>query len=72
MTIGLDLPRQILNTQTEARKLENIKKEDVGGGCHEAWNFWRSLQNALGTRLDMSTTYHPETDDQSERTIQTL
>nr|GFD35273.1 putative reverse transcriptase domain-containing protein [Tanacetum cinerariifolium] len=35
-------------------------------------NFWRSLQNALGTRLDMSTTYHPETDDQSERTIQTL
>nr|GEY97369.1 hypothetical protein [Tanacetum cinerariifolium] len=37
-----------------------------------ASNFWRSLQNALGTRLDMSTTYHPETDDQSERTIQTL
>nr|GFA46926.1 reverse transcriptase domain-containing protein [Tanacetum cinerariifolium] len=35
-------------------------------------NFWRSLQNALGTRLDMSTTYHPETDGQSERTIQTL
>nr|GFA51093.1 putative reverse transcriptase domain-containing protein [Tanacetum cinerariifolium] len=30
MTIGLDLPRQILNAQTEARKLENIKKEDVG------------------------------------------
>nr|GFB57691.1 putative reverse transcriptase domain-containing protein [Tanacetum cinerariifolium] len=31
MTIGLDLPRQILNAQTEARKPENIKKEDVGG-----------------------------------------
>ncbi|GJT17897.1 putative reverse transcriptase domain-containing protein, partial [Tanacetum coccineum] len=31
MTIGLDLPKQILNAQTEARKLENIKKEDVGG-----------------------------------------
>nr|GFD32119.1 reverse transcriptase domain-containing protein [Tanacetum cinerariifolium] len=31
MTIGLDLPRQILNAQTEARKLKNIKKEDVGG-----------------------------------------
>nr|GEY46764.1 reverse transcriptase domain-containing protein [Tanacetum cinerariifolium] len=30
MTIGLDLPRQILNAQTEARKPENIKKEYVG------------------------------------------
>nr|GEZ51215.1 putative reverse transcriptase domain-containing protein [Tanacetum cinerariifolium] len=30
MTIGLDLPRQILNAQTEARKPKNIKKEDVG------------------------------------------
>nr|GFC38036.1 putative reverse transcriptase domain-containing protein [Tanacetum cinerariifolium] len=31
MTIGLDLPKQILDAQTEARKLENIKKEDAGG-----------------------------------------
>nr|GEY71128.1 putative reverse transcriptase domain-containing protein [Tanacetum cinerariifolium] len=31
MTIGLDLPKQILNAQTEAKKPENIKKEDVGG-----------------------------------------
>nr|GEX60657.1 putative reverse transcriptase domain-containing protein [Tanacetum cinerariifolium] len=30
MTIGLDLPKQILNAQTEARKPENIKEEDVG------------------------------------------
>nr|GFA11223.1 reverse transcriptase domain-containing protein [Tanacetum cinerariifolium] len=148
MTIGLDLPRQILNAQTEARKPENIKKEDVGGMLVEnsrdpekvrmekleprtdgtlclngrSWlpcygnlrtvimheetdpmdklariylkevvtrheipvsiisdrdprsasNFWRSLQNALGTRLDMSIVYHPETDGQSERTSQTL
>nr|GFC35485.1 reverse transcriptase domain-containing protein [Tanacetum cinerariifolium] len=127
MTIGLDLPRKILNAQTEARKPENIKKEDVGGllvqpkipewkwdnitmdfvtklpkvtdpmdklariylkevvtrhgipvsiisdrDLRFASNFWRSLQNALGTRLDMSTAYHPKTDGQSERTIQTL
>ncbi|GJW61711.1 putative reverse transcriptase domain-containing protein [Tanacetum coccineum] len=31
MTIGLDLPKQILNAQTKARKLENFKAEDVGG-----------------------------------------
>nr|GEU48997.1 putative reverse transcriptase domain-containing protein [Tanacetum cinerariifolium] len=34
--------------------------------------FWQSIQEALGTRLDMSTAYHPQTDGQSERTIQTL
>ncbi|GJY97673.1 putative reverse transcriptase domain-containing protein [Tanacetum coccineum] len=37
-----------------------------------ASNFWRSLQKALGKNLDMSTAYHPQTDGQSERTIQTL
>nr|GFD16891.1 putative reverse transcriptase domain-containing protein [Tanacetum cinerariifolium] len=31
MIIGLDLPRKILNAQTEARKPKNIKKEDVRG-----------------------------------------
>nr|GFA02802.1 putative reverse transcriptase domain-containing protein [Tanacetum cinerariifolium] len=117
--------KQILNAQTKARKLENIKKEDVGGILVEnaknpnaiqeqklepradriqclneklaklylkemvarhgipvsiicdrdpkfASRFWRTLQKDLGTSLDMSTTYHPETDRQSERTIQTL
>ncbi|GKF38794.1 putative reverse transcriptase domain-containing protein, partial [Tanacetum coccineum] len=47
---------------------------------HETWNtdprftsnFWRSFQKAMGTQLDMSTTYHPHTDGQSKRTIQTL
>ncbi|GJV55868.1 putative reverse transcriptase domain-containing protein [Tanacetum coccineum] len=34
--------------------------------------FWQALHKALGTRLDMSTAYHPKTDGQSERTIQTL
>ncbi|GJW03909.1 putative reverse transcriptase domain-containing protein [Tanacetum coccineum] len=156
MTIGLDLPKQILNAQTEARKPENIKNEDNikghqgcwynpiylnGSGTTSLWiffmklpkssqgydtiwvivdrltksaifvpmretdpleklarmylkevvmrhkipisiicdrdprfalNFWRSLQKALGTNLDMSTAYHLQIDGQSERTIQTL
>nr|GFA63702.1 putative reverse transcriptase domain-containing protein [Tanacetum cinerariifolium] len=65
----------IQREKTEARKPENIKKEDVGGIDRDprfASNFWRSLQKALGTSLDMSTAYHPETNRQSERTIQTL
>ncbi|GKB73223.1 putative reverse transcriptase domain-containing protein, partial [Tanacetum coccineum] len=181
MTIGLDLPKQILNAQAEAQKPENLKNEDVGGmirkdipkeklepradGNGRSWlpcygdlrtmimheshkskysihpgsdkmyqdmkklywwpnmkadiatysaifipmretdpmeklarmylkevvirhgipvsiicdrdprftsNFWRSLQKALGTSLDMSTAYRPQTDGQSERTIQTF
>ncbi|GJR18619.1 retrotransposon protein, putative, ty3-gypsy subclass [Tanacetum coccineum] len=35
-------------------------------------HFWKSLNEALGTQLDMSTAYHPQIDGQSERTIQTL
>ncbi|GKC58736.1 putative reverse transcriptase domain-containing protein [Tanacetum coccineum] len=118
MTIHPKLPSQILETQTEAFKEENIKAENLRGmdkafeirpdgtrciknqswlqlfgnlrdlimheshkskysihpdcNSHFTSRFWRSLQNALGTELDMSTTYHPETDRKSERTIQTL
>ncbi|GJU01159.1 putative reverse transcriptase domain-containing protein [Tanacetum coccineum] len=35
-------------------------------------HFWKSLNEALGTQLDISTAYHLQTDGQSERTIQTL
>nr|GEX94772.1 putative reverse transcriptase domain-containing protein [Tanacetum cinerariifolium] len=163
MTIGLDLPRQVLEAQTEVMKPKNLKSEDVGGMLianskdpekprkeklepradgtlclnNRSWflcygdlrtlimheshkskypvhpvvdqltksahflpmketvpidklarlylkevvtrhkilvsiicdrdprftsNFWKAFQKAMGTRLDMSTTYHPETD----------
>ncbi|GKE49484.1 putative reverse transcriptase domain-containing protein [Tanacetum coccineum] len=144
MTISLDLPKQILSAQLEARKEENFINKDLHDminklepradgtlclnnrttGQDTIWviidrvtkfahflpmreddtlekltrqylkevvskqgvlvsiisdrdgkftsHFWKSLNKALGTRLDMSTAYHPETDGQSERTIQTL
>ena len=34
--------------------------------------FWRTLHAELGTRLDLSTAFPPQTDCQSERTIQVL
>ena len=36
------------------------------------FNFWNGLQKKLGTRLNLSTTYYPQTDGQNQWTIQTL
>ncbi|GKC80633.1 putative reverse transcriptase domain-containing protein, partial [Tanacetum coccineum] len=47
-------------------------REDYKMDSRFTSSFWQSMQEALGTRLDMSMTYHPQTDGQSERTIQTL
>ena len=35
-------------------------------------HFWKSFQKALGTQVNLSTTFHPQMDGQAERTIQTL
>ncbi|GKD13284.1 putative reverse transcriptase domain-containing protein [Tanacetum coccineum] len=53
MTISLDLPKQILNAQTEARKPENIKKEDVGGMLVENAKYPEAIRTEkLEPRMD--------------------
>ncbi|GKA07999.1 reverse transcriptase domain-containing protein [Tanacetum coccineum] len=39
---------------------------------HFTLRVWQSLHKALGTQLNLSTAYHPQTGGQSERTIQIL
>ncbi|GJZ96813.1 putative reverse transcriptase domain-containing protein [Tanacetum coccineum] len=47
-------------------------KRDIATYVSKCLTCLKTMQKALGTRLDMSTAYHPQTDGQSKHTIQTL
>nr|GEY51155.1 reverse transcriptase domain-containing protein [Tanacetum cinerariifolium] len=83
MMVHTNLPKKILEAQTKAMKGENVKAENLGRhgvpvsiisdkDSLFTSRFWKTLQEALGTQLNLSIVYHPETDGQSKRTIQTL
>ncbi|XP_070010212.1 uncharacterized protein [Nicotiana sylvestris] len=43
-----------------------------GRGAQFTANFWKKFQRCLGTQVNLSTTFHPQTDGQAERTIHML
>ncbi|GKB64101.1 putative reverse transcriptase domain-containing protein [Tanacetum coccineum] len=75
MTLQSSIKDRILAAQKEAvdestmlqKGLDEMIEHRSDGAL-----FWQSTQEALGTRLYMSTAYHPQTYSQSESTIQTL
>ncbi|GJS30353.1 putative reverse transcriptase domain-containing protein [Tanacetum coccineum] len=64
----------VIMTPKYATILSNVRKGEIVlvPGMKKDISENQSMQEALGTLLDMSTGYHPQTDGQSERTIQTL
>ncbi|GKB77551.1 putative reverse transcriptase domain-containing protein [Tanacetum coccineum] len=85
--ITMDFVTKLANTSTETDSMEKLMRQYLkevvsrhgvpvsiisDRDSRITSQFWQSLQKVLGTQLDMSTAYHPQTDGQSERTIQTL
>ena len=58
---------------SEIVRLHGVPKSIISDrGSVFTSNFWKRLQRAMGSRLKFSTAFHPQTDGQSERTIQIL
>nr|GEZ64484.1 hypothetical protein [Tanacetum cinerariifolium] len=69
---GQDTIWVIVDRLTKSAHFLPMREDDTLEKLTRQYLKEKSLNKALGTRLDMSTTYHPETDGQSEKTIQKL
>ncbi|GJX83028.1 putative reverse transcriptase domain-containing protein [Tanacetum coccineum] len=69
---GYDIIWVIVDRLTKYAHFLPMRKNDSMDKLARLYLKERAFQKALGTRLDMSMTYHPQIDRQSERTIQTL
>jgi hypothetical protein len=66
----LDIARVFIS---EIVRLHGMPKKIISDrGSMFTGRFWKSFQEALGTQLNFSTMYHPETDRQTKQTNQTL
>ncbi|GAU47013.1 hypothetical protein TSUD_403230 [Trifolium subterraneum] len=61
-----------IKSETLVPRLAEIYVEQIIEIPRFTSRFWESLQEELGTKLRLSSAYHPQTDGQSERTIQSL
>ena len=58
---------------TEIVRLHGVPLSIISDrGTQFTSKFWKTLHAKLGIRLDLITAFHPQTDGQSERTIQVL
>ncbi|GKE71044.1 putative reverse transcriptase domain-containing protein [Tanacetum coccineum] len=69
---GQDAIWVIVDRLTKSAHFLPMREDDTLEKLTRQYLKEKYLNKALGTLLDMSTAYHPETDGQSERTIQTL
>ncbi|WMV33359.1 hypothetical protein MTR67_026744, partial [Solanum verrucosum] len=70
-----DMKKDISEFVANCQNVQQVKFEHqrlADRGTQFTSKFWRKLHDELGTQLTFGTTFHPQTDGQSERTIQVL
>ncbi|KAL5576679.1 hypothetical protein UlMin_018378 [Ulmus minor] len=71
--ISMDFVVGLPRTTNEIVRLHGVPMWIISDrDSHFTSTFWRSVQRAMGTKLQFSTAFHPQTNGQTERTIQTL